>query len=176
QSQVKTDTYLRTMGWRRVSEQEWPLLSAETQAALTSYAEGVNAWLAENPEGNSLEYTLLGLQNADYVIEKWHPVDSLSWLKAMAWDLRGNMEDEIKRAGMLAHGLTRQQVDELYPAYPHALNTAIIPAAAPQLAGDLGLVVGDSPDLSVSSPPQLQDRAGGSAGGSAGGAAALAAL
>ena len=25
-SQVETDAYLRTLGWRRVAEQEWPLL------------------------------------------------------------------------------------------------------------------------------------------------------
>ena len=30
--QVPTDAFLRTMGWRRVAEQEWRLLSAETQA------------------------------------------------------------------------------------------------------------------------------------------------
>ena len=29
--------------------------------------------------------------------EQWTPVDSLAWLKAMAWDLRGNMDDEIER-------------------------------------------------------------------------------
>ena len=30
-----------------------------------------------------------------YAPEPWTPVDSLAWLKAMAWDLRGNMDDEI---------------------------------------------------------------------------------
>ncbi len=127
QSQVKTDTYLRTMGWRRVSEQEWALLAPETNSVLEAYAVGVNAWLAEFPEGNSLEYTLLGLQNSDYKIEPWHPIDSLAWLKAMAWDLRGNMEDEIRRASLLAHGLNKTQVDELYPAYPFDRNVPIVP-------------------------------------------------
>ncbi len=128
-SQLETDTYLRTMGWRRVSEQEWTLLAEPTKAALSAYAEGVNAWLAEHPEGNSLEYSILALQNPDYVIEKWHPVDSLAWLKAMAWDLRGNMEEEIRRAGLLAKGLTKEQVDELYPAYPFDRNVPIVPGA-----------------------------------------------
>jgi penicillin amidase len=127
ESQLETDIYLRTMGWRRVSEQEWALLAPETQAALTSYAEGVNAWLAENPDGDSLEYTILGLQNPGYEIEQWHPVDSLAWLKAMAWDLRGNMEDEIRRESLLAHGLTKEQVDQLYPAYPFDRNVPIVP-------------------------------------------------
>ena len=41
---------------------------------------------------------MLGLTNGDYTIEPWTPIDSLAWLKAMAWDLRGNMESEIDRA------------------------------------------------------------------------------
>ena len=45
QSQVETDTYLRTLGWRRVAEQELPLLSASTRRYLDAYAAGVNAYL-----------------------------------------------------------------------------------------------------------------------------------
>jgi len=44
----------------------------------------------------------------------------------MAWDLRGNMSDEIDRATLLAHGLTRQQVDQLWPAYPFDRNPPIV--------------------------------------------------
>ena len=40
-----------------------------------------------------LEYAVLSLTNKDYTIEPWTPVDSIAWLKAMAWDLRGNMQD-----------------------------------------------------------------------------------
>jgi penicillin G amidase len=129
ESQLKTDKYLRTMGWRRVSEQEWPLLDQETKDALTAYAEGVNAWLDANPDGNSLEYSILGLQNSGYVIEKWTPIDSLAWLKAMAWDLRGNMEDEIDRQLLLAKGLRKEQVDQLWPAYPYDRNVPIVPGS-----------------------------------------------
>ncbi|HEX7744526.1 MAG TPA: penicillin acylase family protein [Micromonosporaceae bacterium] len=126
-SQVETDVYLRTMGWRRVAEQELPILAPQTRQYLQAYADGVNAWLAEHDGGAaSLEYAVLGLQNSGYTIEKWSPVDSLAWLKAMAWDLRGNMESEITRAGLLAAGLTRQQVEDLYPAYPYARNAPIV--------------------------------------------------
>ncbi|WP_027659864.1 penicillin acylase family protein [Salinispora fenicalii] len=127
ESQVETDVYLRTMGWRRVAEQEWDLLGTETKRYLQVYADGVNAWLAENDGGRaSLEYAVLGLQNSGYEIEAWHPVDSLAWLKAMAWDLRGNMKDEITRAALLAEGLTRPQVEELYPAYPFDRHKPIV--------------------------------------------------
>lgn len=140
ESQLETDKYLRTMGWRRVAEQEVALLAPESRKGLEAYAAGVNAWLAANTdvEGDgfaasgalSLEYGILGLQNSDYVIERWSPVDSLAWLKAMAWDLRGNMEAEIRRAALQAEGLAKEQVDQLYPAYPIDRNLPIVTGGA----------------------------------------------
>ncbi len=131
ESQLATDAFLRTLGWRHVAEREWSLLSAETRSYLEAYSAGVNAWIDQtggaSPSGDkSLEYTLLGLLNRSYTIEPWNPVDSLAWLKAMAWDLRGNMVDEIERAVLLASGLTRDQVDELYPRYPYRLHQPIV--------------------------------------------------
>ncbi|MEY9212331.1 penicillin acylase family protein [Thermobifida halotolerans] len=125
--QVPTDAYLRTMGWRRVAEAEYDLLDDDTRAYLTAYADGVNAYLdgRSNTEV-SLEYAVLAATNGDYRIEPWTPVDSLAWLKAMAWDLVGNMDDEIARASLLAAGLTRQQVEELYPAYPEDTHEPIV--------------------------------------------------
>jgi penicillin amidase len=134
-TQLETDTYLRTMGWRRVAEQEWAIISPQSREYLQAYADGVNAWLAQHGDGEpggrvSLEYTILGLQNSGYRIEKWDPVDSLAWLKAMAWDLRGNMSDEIERATLLGKGLSREQVEQLYPAYPYTMNRPIVDGGA----------------------------------------------
>jgi penicillin G amidase len=131
-TQVDTDKFLRTLGWRRVAEAEWNLLAPELKDHLTAYAAGVNAWLAANaphgePSGRmSLEYSVLGLQNGGYRVEPWQPVEALAWLKAMAWDLRSNMTDEISRATLLAKGLSRAQIDDLYPRYPYARNRPII--------------------------------------------------
>lgn len=130
-SLVPTDAFLRTLGWRRVAEQEWRLVSPQTRSYLQAYAEGVNAWIADHggsaPSGaKSLEYTILRLQNSGYVVQEWDPVDSIAWLKAMAWDLRGNMGAEIGRAALLAHGLSRDQIDQLYPAYPFERNRPIV--------------------------------------------------
>lgn len=129
ESQLTTDKYLRTMGWRHVSEKEWQLLDKDTKIALNSYAEGVNAWLEANPGGSSLEYSILGLQNSDYEIEKWTPIDSLAWLKAMAWDLRGNMDAEIDRQILLGKGISKERVDALWPAYPYDRNVPIVPGS-----------------------------------------------
>lgn len=138
-SEVETDSYLRTMGWRRVAEQEWSLISPQSRAYLSAYADGVNAYLVNKgvlksadsasgaPNGSvSLEYTVLALQNPGYRIERWDPVDGLAWLKAMAWDLRGNMDEETDRSALLAAGLSTTQIDQLYPAYPYAMNKPIV--------------------------------------------------
>ncbi|TMR09897.1 penicillin acylase family protein [Nonomuraea turkmeniaca] len=122
-----TDKALRTMGWRRVAERELPELAKQTQDSLDAYAKGVNAWLAANPNASdrSLEYSVLKLQNGDYKPEPWTAVDSLAWLKAMAWDLRSNMEDEIDRA-LIAAKLPRERVEQLYPGYPYDRHSPIV--------------------------------------------------
>ncbi|MER7518947.1 penicillin acylase family protein [Streptomyces sp. NPDC126499] len=125
-SQVGTDAFLRTLGWRRVAQQEYDkVLSAETKKNLQAYAEGVNAYLKDrDPSDISVEYAALAFSN-DYTIEPWTPVDSVAWLKAMAWDLRGNMQDEIDRSLMTSR-LTSAQIKDLYPGYPYELHQPIV--------------------------------------------------
>ena len=117
--QVDTDSFLRTLGWRQVAEQEYEMLSPDSKAVIDSFTDGVNAYIQERgPIEVSLEYLILtGVLNRDYKIEPWTPVNSLTWGKAMAWDLGGNMDDEIERA-ILLKTLTPEQVNELYPGYP----------------------------------------------------------
>ncbi|WP_431967507.1 penicillin acylase family protein [Actinacidiphila sp. bgisy160] len=124
--QVETDAFLRTLGWRRVAQQEYDTkLSATTKKYLQAYSDGVNAYLDGHSGADlSVEYAALKFSN-DYVPEKWTPVDSVAWLKAMAWDLRGNMQDEIDRS-LLSSRLNRAQIDQLYPAYPYARNKPIV--------------------------------------------------
>ena len=123
---LETDLFVRTLGWRRVAEQELALLSPDTLQALDSFAQGVNAYLEDRSGGEiSLEYAVLGFNGLDYTPEPWTATDSLAWLKAMAWDLGGNMQDEVDRSLANAE-LTRRQVDELYPPYPYDENTPIV--------------------------------------------------
>ncbi|GAA2804567.1 hypothetical protein GCM10020219_090280 [Nonomuraea dietziae] len=121
------DKVIRTMGWREVAQQELATLTDRTRRYLDAYAKGVNAWLAEHPNASarSLEYSVLKLQNSGYVPEPWTPLDSVTWLKAMAWDLRSNLSDEISRA-LAATRLPRERVDQLYPGYPFDRNPSIV--------------------------------------------------
>ncbi|AWW39112.1 penicillin acylase family protein [Streptomyces cadmiisoli] len=124
--QIGNDEFLRTLGWERVAQEEYDTkLSDATKTYLQAYAKGVNAYLdGKDGEDISLEYAALGLTN-DYKPQKWTPVDSVAWLKAMAWDLRGNMQDEIDRSLMTSR-LGPQQIDDLYPDYPYERNRVIV--------------------------------------------------
>lgn len=124
--QVETDTFLRTLDWHGVAQREYDTkLSAETKKNLQSYADGVNAYLeGRDSKDISVEYAALNLTN-DYRPAKWTPVDSVAWLKAMAWDLRSNMQDEIDRS-LLTSRLSDQQIDDLYPSYPYDRNKPIV--------------------------------------------------
>jgi penicillin amidase len=117
-SQVTTDTYIRTLGWRRVAEQELSLLAPSTRRYLDAYASGVNAYLrSHTPTELSLEYSLLGFQGLDYAPEDWTAVDSVVWLKVLAWDLGSNRTEESDRARITAL-LGASRAASLYPAFP----------------------------------------------------------
>ncbi|MGH3508048.1 MAG: penicillin acylase family protein [Nocardioidaceae bacterium] len=123
---LETDMFVRTLGWRRVAEQELALLSPTTRQYLDSFSSGVNAYLADHDGGDiSLEYAALGLGGLDYKPEEWSSVDSLAWLKAMAWDLGSNMADEVDRS-LATADLDVSEIAALYPDYPHAQNRPIV--------------------------------------------------
>lgn len=114
---VETDAYIRTMGWRRVAEQEVAMVSPRTRRFLDAYAAGVNAYALNRPMSQlSLEYALLGFQGRDLRAEPWTAADSLAWLKAMAWDLSGNRLQEVEQA-VLAPRVGDQRVGDLIPDY-----------------------------------------------------------
>ena len=127
---IAADKVMRTFGWRAVAEAEWKLISPQTRAYLTAYSDGVNAYLAERSTASmGVEYTVLGTQVTVETPEKWDPIDSLAWLKAMAWDLRGNYDAELGRAQAYASVGDVARVNQLFPAYPQDLNPPILDEA-----------------------------------------------
>lgn len=114
---VDIDKFLRTMGWERVARAELELMDDTSMQMLEAYAAGVNAYLAERSGTEiSLEYLFLNLLNSGYSPAPWEPLHTVSWAKAMAWDLRDNMDIEIERA-ILLKTLTLEQLADLYPVY-----------------------------------------------------------
>ena len=126
ESALDTDKFIRTMGWHEVAEKELSLLDPETLAYLEAFSDGVNAYIdTHRPSSMSLEYAVLALNGLDYAPEEWEPVDSVAWLKAMAWDLRSNMEDEITRA-VLAGRYSEDDIAGLFPPYPYGRHQPIV--------------------------------------------------
>ncbi len=126
---LEADKVIRTFGWRDVAEQEWDLIDPDTRSYLQSYADGVNAYLhSRSTDTLAVEYTVLGLQLDTSKPEDWDPIDSLAWLKAMAWDLRGNYDDELDRGLAYAALHDVDRVKELFPAYPTEHEPIVEPA------------------------------------------------
>ena len=117
-SQLETDAYVRTLGWRRVAEQELALLAPSTRRYLDAYAAGVNAYIEGRTASDlSLEYSLLRLQGLQYRPEPWTAADSVAWLKVMAWDLASNLDEESERA-IITGKLGAARAASLFPRYP----------------------------------------------------------
>ena len=137
---VETDRVIRTMGWRRVAEQELPKLAPETRQYLQAYADGVNAYLkqAESPADLALEYQVLDWSVPGYR-RAVDPRRLLAWLKAMAWDLRADYDDELARARLSRGRTSEKQINLLYPPYPFDRNRPILseqdwdPTATPEV-------------------------------------------
>lgn len=127
---LPSDRVMRTLGLRRVAEEELPKLAPTTRQYLGAYAEGVNDYLARagEPSDLGLEYAVLGLRLPGYRVERWTEVDSLVWLKAMAWDLKGNYAGELARA-RLAAVLDPSLVSVLFPPYPGGQHAPILSPA-----------------------------------------------
>jgi penicillin amidase len=123
---LETDMFVRTLGWRRVAEAELPLLSTDTRQYLEAYSDGVNAYLDDRSGADlSLEYAVLDLNGLDYTPEEWTAADSLAWLKAMAWNLGTNIDDELERS-LESVRLGDDEIAELFPDYPYDENDPIV--------------------------------------------------
>ena len=108
---LENDRFLRTLGVRRSAEANLRALDAETRQLLEAYAAGVNAFIASDPVLPP-EFWLTGARP-----EPWTPVDSIAWVKMMAWDLGGNWRNELLRM-RLAKTLPLARIHELLPPYP----------------------------------------------------------
>lgn len=83
------DIQLRVLGLRRAAEASYPALSQEAQAVLQAFADGVNAFLRDNPLPP--EYTALELTKA--AIPAWTPEDSIVIGKLLAFQLSFGLDD-----------------------------------------------------------------------------------
>jgi len=153
-----TDQFIRTMGFPRIAAQEYERLSPEARAALDAYAAGVNAWIGDRRPGElALEFELLGLQGVDVQVAPWTPVNTLTWLKIMAYDLGGNFQDEIDRLELIrAVGLERTA--DFFPPYRgDEMPYVVTDSELERFLAETGLPAGSTPAGAVGSSGPLAD-------------------
>jgi penicillin G amidase len=138
---LRSDAVIRTLGWRRVASAEWALLDDRSRSYLQAYADGVNAYLStRSADSLAVEYSVLGLQVPRADPAPWDPVDSLAWLKAMAWDLRSNDRDERARVEVYRAVRDVRMVQQLFPAMTVA--DPIVSGEATTVSNDFDVLVG----------------------------------
>ncbi len=101
ESQLDTDRFLRTLGVVPAAERTWEALDEDAQAALEAYAQGVNAYIDQNKNDLPLEFKVLGLTGVSWEPEPWTPINTLTWVTLMSFDLGGNYKRELVRAELL---------------------------------------------------------------------------
>ena len=94
---LEIDKIMHVLGLVHAAERDWQLLTPDTRAALTAYADGVNAYLSTHKGRLPVEFTVLGVEP-----QPWKPLDSLTWGKMMALNLSQNHPFEILRAHLIA--------------------------------------------------------------------------
>jgi penicillin amidase len=124
---LATDIFIRTLGWRRIAEQEVKNYDSDSIIDLQAFADGVNAYITNRtPSKLALEYSVLGLIGIKFKIEPWTPADSLVLAKMMAWDLGPSRNEEEPRAS-LYELIGQEMTDQLMtPPWPFGKKPTII--------------------------------------------------
>jgi penicillin G amidase len=112
ESQLDTDRFIRTLGWRVAAQHDLDAVSPATRTILDAYTVGVNAWL----DGHRDSLGLAFLASADSP-EPWTDLDTVAWGKVQAWNLGGNFDSEVFRYLADAALGNAGRTDELFPAY-----------------------------------------------------------
>lgn len=118
---INTDKHFRTFSLRDAAEKSLAAYDDESKQVLEWYAEGVNAFITQAKESNTLsyEFALLG-----YEPEEWTVVDSLTIGKYMAYDLGGNWNTLAFRHWALQN-FDEEKAKELFIKYPENASAII---------------------------------------------------
>src|SRR5258708_34502664 len=114
---LREGLWMRPLGLYEAARSAWAALDPDAQAALTSYAAGVNAWLRRTP-ALPPEFLLLEVKP-----NPWTPIDSLAWAKIFALSLGGNMWNEIQNLVAKAY-LDPQRLSSIINLKPLGLAEA----------------------------------------------------
>ncbi|RZK57882.1 MAG: penicillin acylase family protein, partial [Hymenobacter sp.] len=125
-ARLETDRFFRRMGLAYGARHSLDSTMADpaTRTVLTSYADGVNAYIGTlTPQTLPFEYKLL-----DYAPERWEPLNSMLISKYMAFDLSGRSDDLRMSNALARYGPA--VVRDLFPDYP-VQEDPIVPVGTP---------------------------------------------
>jgi len=109
-SLYQTDLFFRVAGLARAANATLQQLDQKTKRALNQFARGINLAVEDMERDNNLpiEFKLLG-----YEPDPWTPLDSVAFLKLLAWGLTGNFYDlEFQR---FVDAFGPETANELFP-------------------------------------------------------------
>jgi penicillin amidase len=109
---IPSDLFLRTVGLEKAAQRALEGTSPETRVEIEAFAAGVNAFVAQHPGSEPLEYFLTG-----HSFEPFAPADCAGTATLLAWQLSLNLKDEIL-ALKLARRIDPSLLDELFPEAP----------------------------------------------------------
>src|SRR5690625_6052806 len=111
---IEQNKYFRALGLRRAAADSYPLYSDDAKDVLQYFSDGVNAYIDEAIDNNSLpvEFTLMGSEP-----DEWTPLDSLTIGKYMSFDLGGQWERQAFNYSILIR-FPEEDALELFPDYP----------------------------------------------------------
>ena len=114
ESQLDTDRFIRTLGWRQATERDLAAMAPEARAR-PRRLRGGRQRLARPGTGQPRARVPRDGHEARTV----DGLDSVGWQKVQAWNLGGNMDEELFRFLADARLGDPARTDELFPPYPH---------------------------------------------------------
>lgn len=159
-SEVATDSYIRTLGWRVAAQHDLAAMSPDVIAIMQAYADGVNAWITSHDGKLSTPFVVAGLLSGSgglggITLEPWTPLDTATWQKVQAWSLGGNVDAEIFRLLADARLGSAAKTDELFPDY--GPNAPVITPSGLAGSGGAGASPGPlSPGQRVDAPTSAE--------------------
>lgn len=153
------DTLMRRLDLYNASVTSVAAQDAQTTAALDAYAKGVNAWLAEvNAGARGRGAPEMWFFN--HAIAPWQPADSIAVLKLMAFEMSGQLQNEVLRA-RTSLMLPAARVADILPDAPGSA-VAALPQYASLVPGVPRYAAADPVASDPLSPVRPADMAGAS--------------
>ena len=122
-TELKTDEFIRMLGWRASAQADLDAVSPAVRSALDAYTAGVNAYMNAHRGNLGLPFVIEGLKLGQgglggYTPEPWTDLDSVAWAKVQSWNLDGNFDSEVFRVLADAKLGDPKLTDSLLPPYP----------------------------------------------------------